>query len=345
MGFEPHVAVTQMNLEEAPLKIAENFRGDDLSEPETDVFTGCLYMWEDQTHAKKRRWKQLSDDEILDNYSIGPDDFDRDLLEFGSYWPCLVVDEYPNDDDDDEEDEDGKALNMLYTVRIFPSPMHRIPPWHKKGQPRFVVNMPRSAIRFFTKPYRSDQHLPGRFRHHIELRDDMIPEQWKDRALHHCNNEPPPSEQVALSFQEHSFKVGDRVLTLPTRNGLTEKEWTAARVVRISLQEYRYDVQHEDGMFEAKVPPMVMRHVMAVAEQNGAVVKDTFNVGDVVEVDYLQKREWFKAKIVNKVKVQALYDLRLDDGDVVYVEEGSLNIRAVNESIWEDIPGVTTFLS
>jgi hypothetical protein len=132
-------------------------------------------------------------------------------------------------------------------------------------------------------------------------------------------------------------------LTLPTRHNRTENEWAPARVVRLSLQEYRYDVQYDDGSFEAKVPAFVMRHVKAEkTEAKDAVV---FNVGDIVEGDYLQNREWFAAKIVNKTKIMAIYDLRLDNGDVVYLEDGSSNIRPTNESIWKDVTGVTTFLS
>ena len=40
----------------------------------------------------------------------------------------------------------------------------------------------RDLISFAMKPYSSDQHLPGAFRHHIGVHDDLWPEQWKDLA-------------------------------------------------------------------------------------------------------------------------------------------------------------------
>ena len=43
-------------------------------------------------------------------------------------------------------------------------------------------SMSNNLISFAMKPYSSDQHLPGAFRHHIGVHDDLWPERWKDLA-------------------------------------------------------------------------------------------------------------------------------------------------------------------
>jgi hypothetical protein len=68
-----------------------------------------------------------------------------------------------------------------YVVRIFPSPFHRRPRWDARGLPRIYTDFPRSSIRHFTKPGLADQHSPQAFRHHIEIPDEMVPPQWKNR--------------------------------------------------------------------------------------------------------------------------------------------------------------------
>ena len=40
------------------------------------------------------------------------------------------------------------------------------------------TGVPQSAIFFVDKPYQSDLHLPNAFRHPIELREDLVPEEW-----------------------------------------------------------------------------------------------------------------------------------------------------------------------
>jgi hypothetical protein len=54
-------------------------------------------------------------------------------------------------------------------------------PWETNKLPRFLTKYPRSSIRIFPKPLHSDQFLKGAFRHHIPLRDDMVPEAWKNK--------------------------------------------------------------------------------------------------------------------------------------------------------------------
>ena len=119
---------------------------------------------------------------------------------YGHFWPCSIIskvgkneqqqsssenvdadeyeyeyDEYMNDDENEE----------LFVVRIYPSKVH----FRKYGQADYeenaihvlLTNYPRSSIKFVTLPYKSDQHHPHAFRHHIEIKNDMFPEQWKNK--------------------------------------------------------------------------------------------------------------------------------------------------------------------
>jgi hypothetical protein len=50
----------------------------------------------------------------------------------------------------------------------------------KHGGVRFLVkNFPKKSVILMFKPYTSDQHLEGAFRHFIEISDDIFPKQWK----------------------------------------------------------------------------------------------------------------------------------------------------------------------
>jgi hypothetical protein len=42
------------------------------------------------------------------------------------------------------------------------------------------TDVPRSAIRWFDRPYTTDLHQPYTFRHYIQIDDDMFPPQWKN---------------------------------------------------------------------------------------------------------------------------------------------------------------------
>ncbi len=86
---------------------------------------------------------------------------------FGWYIPCHVLGRITND------------LEEFYTVRL----LHNTgdgDDWVRRNQARLLINFPKSSIKFATKSYKSDQFLPGAFRHHIVLGDDMFPKLWKD---------------------------------------------------------------------------------------------------------------------------------------------------------------------
>ena len=79
--------------------------------------------------------------------------------EDGLHWPCTVL--WP---DNDEDDDGGDIGTDYYVVRIHPSPMvsENDLPWAKNRLPRILETYPRESIRYFVKPYASDQHLPVR---------------------------------------------------------------------------------------------------------------------------------------------------------------------------------------
>jgi len=53
--------------------------------------------------------------------------------------------------------------------------------WEELKIPRIIKDFPRASIRHFYLPYKSDLHLPNAFRHHMELKDDIFPQHWKNR--------------------------------------------------------------------------------------------------------------------------------------------------------------------
>ena len=69
----------------------------------------------------------------------------------GMHWPCTVL---------WKQEEHRNS----YVVRIHPSPLvdRSELPWYHHEVPRLLVHYPRSSIRYFVKPYASDQHLPVR---------------------------------------------------------------------------------------------------------------------------------------------------------------------------------------
>lgn len=69
----------------------------------------------------------------------------------------------------DLKDKLSIGNETVYTVRIFLSRRKHI----------ILSNYPEESITFKMRKYKSDQHIPGAFRHFIEIADDIFPEQWK----------------------------------------------------------------------------------------------------------------------------------------------------------------------
>ncbi|KAG7362845.1 SET methyltransferase domain containing protein [Nitzschia inconspicua] len=158
------------------------------------LFTGCQY-WESSAEEDSRdddddegsrdlsvsnytvpnkRWKSMSDAEILETYSSPGTEFVYGKggyidHEEHSHWPCSVI----------RQESDG-----LYTVRIHQSPLRGAEPtetdWDKNDLPRILTNYSQNSIHYFVKPSAIDQKLPGVFRHPIGIPDAIFPKQWKN---------------------------------------------------------------------------------------------------------------------------------------------------------------------
>ena len=171
-GDIPVESVTKWNEDTGPIRIMSGDLRQLADHPK--IQTGCVYWEEDEDDDDELDdgWQDWSDKRILRKYGRDGSHFTPENsgnYQYGGvYWSCSVV----------REDKNG-----TYVVRVFPSTfhVHGTPRWYLKSIPRFLTSYPRKSIRYFTKPYKSDVHLRKAFRHHIDIRDDIFPAQWRDR--------------------------------------------------------------------------------------------------------------------------------------------------------------------
>ena len=136
------------------------------------LFTGCRYYttkWDkDVAWDTPYEWEELSDEEILKSYADDGSIYKGVYSKHGdkTYWPCSIF---------------RKEENDSYVVRIHQHRRFDRQKWDENNLPRLLTNYPRESIQYFVKPYASDQHLPGVFRHPIGIRDEIFPAQWKNR--------------------------------------------------------------------------------------------------------------------------------------------------------------------
>ena len=145
------------------------------------LLTGCQYWTSDADQSRAYRkeypeWQKLSDEDILARFAKSGKEFEYPS-ETGytdhadaSHWPCSVV---------------GVEDDGTYVVRIHMNIWDDSLPWDTNDVPRLLYGYSRKSIHYFVKPYASDQHLSGVFRHPIGLKDEMFPPQWKDLAEKH----------------------------------------------------------------------------------------------------------------------------------------------------------------
>lgn len=70
-----------------------------------------------------------------------------------------------------------------FSVAIFDqSKESKIPELAEARVLQIAQNLPAHHLDFINRPFRSDMHLKGAFRHPIKLPDDIFPPQWKDSA-------------------------------------------------------------------------------------------------------------------------------------------------------------------
>lgn len=174
--------LTAKKANENDKRILDEFMSGDLRKTveHEHLFTACQYWWDDvdehefYSDTTIKDWKSLSDAEILERYADDGEEYSDGVAysrhKYWRHWPCTVIRREENEGHDED----------LYTVRIHQSPFHDQTDWDKHNLPRILFGYHREGIHYFVQPLKSDQHLPGVFRHPIGIRDDMIPDNWKD---------------------------------------------------------------------------------------------------------------------------------------------------------------------
>ena len=143
-----------------------------------NIMAGCIYWETDENDATDWMeslneddigdWESLDDKVIIEKFgepgaNYARTEANKDLAE---YWPCAVY---------TKDESNGTAV-----VRIFQNPTAETTKWISMEIPRLLTDYPMESIKFFHGPYKSDQHLPNAFRHHVGLPDDLIPDHWKE---------------------------------------------------------------------------------------------------------------------------------------------------------------------
>ena len=173
--FASYKSVTEMNQKSAPLRTLTELETNPYP---TNVITGCFYVHNAEDEYKYEEWqgnyngylkKYLNEIEGEDRLEqlgyIGDEYVWEEASVLPRFWPCDVID----------RDDDGFLVQIYHLPVEQPTPI-----WAQKGLPLYLTSYPRQSIRFFDRPFLSDQYLPGAFRHSPELPDDIFPEQWKN---------------------------------------------------------------------------------------------------------------------------------------------------------------------
>lgn len=168
-NFASYASITDLNVRRGPALTSSELSDDPLP---ANVMAGCMYVAEhDNPYEKFEEGideSTLSEDMLLNYFALDAVNvLSQETGEFIRHWPCDVI---------DGNDEDG------YTVRIHQASWEKTTEWTEKGLPLFLKNFPRESIAYFNKQGFSDQFLPNSFRHHIELSDELFPDQWKNLA-------------------------------------------------------------------------------------------------------------------------------------------------------------------
>jgi hypothetical protein len=129
-----------------------------------NIFTSCFYAYNRTTLAS-----------ASESVVTVPWQVTRGVFELRNLRPCVVLKR-----ENSQITRQRKKQGTLFTVQIKNrpglTPEEEIPP----GEVHVVSKVPRHAVRFSDKPYTTDPHLEGSFRHELHLPNDIFPEDWKD---------------------------------------------------------------------------------------------------------------------------------------------------------------------
>ncbi len=218
-----------------------------------DIFTGCLY-WENGQEKTERHniingyhWSDLDDKALLSLYSHDGSRYHRDRgigIRSYSYWPCTIIsrNQYKTLVKDEE---------AAYTVRLFQPHWIEASEWNEEQPPIFLTNYPKSSIKFFTKPYRSDLHHPSAFRHALQIPEDMFPEHWKNK-LHTSHGSEQQSKNI--------YEIGDIVEVNVENKG----DWAVGKIIQKRHGYDIYDVTLQDDSTQQDVSSENIRIVTRV---------------------------------------------------------------------------------
>mmetsp|Transcript_15029 Transcript_15029/g.23152 ORF Transcript_15029/g.23152 Transcript_15029/m.23152 type:complete len:662 (+) Transcript_15029:73-2058(+) len=142
-----------------------------------NVFTACFYRYDTEATTKSDTVNKGKTEATPWKMSLG-------LFDMTNLRPCKVISREPANDrfaTPQQLKQQGQPPQgkMLYTAIIQNRPglpaNERIP----KGTKHIVSGIPRGAFRFVDRPYASDIHLDGAFRHNIGVDEaGVYPEGW-----------------------------------------------------------------------------------------------------------------------------------------------------------------------
>jgi hypothetical protein len=161
-----------------------------------NVFTACFYRYDGrQPHENKTTITTTSssstaatikEDPVNKNkMEATPWKMSPGLFDMTNLRPCKVISREPANDrfastrpNQQQQPPQGK---MVYTAIIQNRPGLELNERIPKGTKHIVSGIPRGAFRFVDRPYTSDVHLEGAFRHDIGLEElGIYPEIWLD---------------------------------------------------------------------------------------------------------------------------------------------------------------------
>ena len=149
-----------------------------------NVFTACFYHYEMGDDEQSRTGKSTNtQSSSTSKTQTIPWEMSRGLFDMINLRPCKVIAREPASQQSPQQQQQTATGGgkMFYTAIIQNRPglpqTEQIP----KGKKHIVSGIPREAIRFVDRPYTSDVHLEGAFRHNIGLEGlDIFPDIWLD---------------------------------------------------------------------------------------------------------------------------------------------------------------------
>jgi len=128
-----------------------------------NIYTACAYFHGQTEIQLPGNWRELSDEDILQNYSVTYQKFSLATGGLQEDKTCQILFR--------EENENDVNDPSMYTVLFLP---------YEHGDQLIVSGYPERYIKFNMKLYSSDQHLPKAFRSPIGIPDEIFPIEWKN---------------------------------------------------------------------------------------------------------------------------------------------------------------------